>query len=423
MGNQGKSLRAVVCTVFLLAVAGGGCTSAGPGFLTARAARIANAPAPSGRTVVVVDVDETLSDTDYFHLLLRTGHEDSEPLRGASATLNQLARDFEIVYLTSRPTYLLSDTREWLHKNKFPEGPVYTADEVAELVSQRRYKTRYMADLLKLYRNAYIGIGDRASDALAYRANNMLSIIVNPDEDSEFHSKDIVLQSWADVKVFFEANAQTLKDPQHVAQAARADRYAFVMPPGLRLVRYDDVDDDHGRGELNRVLLHLFPKLRRHARNQATAADVLASNSNLRDAIILTLDKWPDAHIIDVRLNRSEGQSVVEIKLAYQNRLVSAAFAENTGKLIRSENGPIPTHASHALELSEGPRISVVQALDIASEKVDGKAYQVELRMEYDRPVYEVSLLSRKGFWEIDVDAATGKVQEVAREWRLVPLN
>lgn len=422
---MGTLLRSHFACWTLLAAAAAGCGPSSPHFVRFKSRPI-QAPQPEtgavGRPVIVLDIDETLSHTDYFDLILQTGREKSRPLRGAKDALVHLSRDFDIVYLTSRPTYLLGETTAWLTDHGFPAGPVYTAGNVAELVSVRTYKTRYLARLLERHPTACIGIGDRGSDADAYRANGMIAIIVNPDEDSDFSSRDIVLRSWTDVDAFFQANARLLKDFRNVRQMVRDGKAAFEIPSHLELVRYDDADDDHGRGKLNRALLKVFPRLRRHADDQAAGAEAVAERRSLAEAIDLAAKRWPHARLMSVSLKTAGNQPVVHLRLIQDQQLITVTLDPVDGRVMSQRSETIPAEASR-IAAGFDEHITFTQAVEIASERIDGHPYDVRLRMEYRRPTYEVSLLSRKGFWEIDVDAASGGIQEIDHEWRLVPLN
>lgn len=400
------------------------CSMPGDPFVSARWGKPSGDLSAAGhRTTIVLDIDDTLSHTDYFDLILQTGREKSRPLRGAGEAVRHLAEQFDLVYLTSRPTYLLPATASWLDRNGFPPGPVYTADRVAELLNVRRYKTRYLAELLKRHPHACIGIGDRSSDARAYRANGMVSVIVNPDEDSHFNSRDVVLRSWSDVAGFFNANAEFLGDPQRIRAAVQAGACPFVMPPELRLVRYDDADDDHGRGKFNRTLVRMFPHLRNDAERQASGAAALQVDCDLRQSVKMAAGKWPDARLAGANFARAGDHTVVKVELIHDEQLVEATLAADDGRLLDTRSRTASHKRLAAASRAAADDVDLAQAIDLASQRVDGRAYRVRLRMEYDRPTYEVSLLSRRGFWEVDVDAGTGSIQEVDRKWRLVPLQ
>lgn len=422
--NPDKTLNRVGLACLGAVAALSACSMPGdPGMMARWGRASGDFAAATHRTAIVLDIDETLSHTDYFDLILQTGRERSRPVRGAREALGELAEHFDLVYLTSRPTYLLPDTANWLEQNGFPPGPVYTADRVAELLNVRRYKTRYLAELQKRHPNACIGIGDRSSDARAYRASGMISIIVNPDGDSHFSSHDVVLRSWADVAGFFEANAGFLGDLQRIRSAVREGRCAFEMPADLRLVRYDDVDDDHGRGKLNRALVKVFPNLRDDAEEQASGAAALRADRDLGEALRMAADRWPEARLADVGFARSGEETVARVELIDDDRLVEAAIDAENGRVLWTRDRNVPGDRLRAASAAATNQTGFDNAIDVASRRVDGRAYRARLRMKHDRPTYEICLLSRRGFWEVDVDARTGEIREVEREWRLVPLR
>lgn len=415
----------LICSLWAWATVLGGCSADSRVLRHGRqrpAAPVADSE-PT-RTAVVVDIDETLSDTDYFHLILRTGQEESRPLRHARETLLSLADDFDIIYLTCRPNYLFNDTRRWLVGHGFPDAPVHTANHLTDLLSPRRYKTRHLGELQKKHPNALIGIGDRASDGLAYQNNGMLSIIVNPDDDAHYSSRDVVLRSWKDVAQFFQANADLLQNQESMQRAVTTRRFAWHMPDSIRLVRYDDVDDSEARARLNRAILRVFPNLRDSAARQADGAAALADGCDLRAIFQTVTDRWPRARLVGVRLRRIGGKSVAEIRLIHNERVTLAVLNGRNGEQLWMESSPLGEDIARLMARTDRiPRLSFLEAIELASDRVDGHPYSIQLQSEYRRPTYEVALLCRRGFWEVDVDAASGNLQEVDRKWRLVPLH
>lgn len=72
------------------------------------------------RTAVAVDVDDTISRTDYGDLFLGRFDITSVPLDYAPQALQVMARSYHIAYVSARPRWLHEKTKVWLERNGFP---------------------------------------------------------------------------------------------------------------------------------------------------------------------------------------------------------------------------------------------------------------------------------------------------------------
>ncbi|MEW6253070.1 MAG: phosphatase domain-containing protein, partial [Planctomycetota bacterium] len=155
------------------------------------------------RPVIAVDIDHTIADTQRRELIGSTASDPSTPIPLAAPTLRELGQRFQILYLTSRPRFLLDKTRHWLRDHGFPEGPVFTAAGLFEMFGSRAYKQAKLAELRRAWPNLLIGIGDRASDAAAYQANGMLAINIGLEPSARLSAGTVRLRDWGDVREFF----------------------------------------------------------------------------------------------------------------------------------------------------------------------------------------------------------------------------
>jgi hypothetical protein len=171
---------------------------------------------PAQRPVLAVDIDETLCITDYTSLFWGIGKDTTAALPGAQATLNRLARWFDVVYVTARSRSLAGKTQRWLKKNGFPDGRLVTSPSLGDFIFQSGFKRRQLGELRSEYPNMVVGIGDKAKDAAAYRVNGMFPVIVNPRPNQRYRADDAVLQDWSAVRAFFEANRELLCDPRRM---------------------------------------------------------------------------------------------------------------------------------------------------------------------------------------------------------------
>jgi hypothetical protein len=179
------------------------------------------------RVGIVVDIDHTLADTRYRTLLGSTGEEDSAVLPGAVETLHALSNEYNIVYLTSRPRYLIDKTRAWLHARGFPPGPVITGPGFLAMFQADEFKTNRLFELRRDTPGLLIGIGDRSGDAESYTANSMLALML--DHDKRIASTTVhYFSDWSGIRAYFESNRAVLSDAVALRAALRS---RAVEPP------------------------------------------------------------------------------------------------------------------------------------------------------------------------------------------------
>ncbi len=183
---------------------------------------------PADRTVLVVDVDDTISETDYDDLLLDKIDRESYPLPHAQEAMNALAKDYGIIYLTGRPRFLLGKTREWLERKGFPPGPVITSPGLSEMLDFLSLKIDLIRTTKKYVPGLLIGLGDKRSDAEAYGRTGLLPLILRfPDKlRAPIRDKGIVFNDWPAVTRFFRDNRTVLSDPKRLAAALERGDFA-----------------------------------------------------------------------------------------------------------------------------------------------------------------------------------------------------
>ncbi len=186
------------------------------------------------RVIIAVDVDHTIAQTDYKELLLDKDEDEISPLKRSVKTLNTLTQDYHVLYLTARPRFLRDKTRAWLREKGFPEGPLLTAEGVRQTVRSERFKRGKLHELRGYWPTLRIGIGNKASDAEAYGANEMLAIILETREHEERARHAIVLRDWKMVAEFFKANADTLTDADRLKEVLEGRRMLLRPVPRWR---------------------------------------------------------------------------------------------------------------------------------------------------------------------------------------------
>lgn len=170
------------------------------------------------RTIIVCDIDETVSVTNYSTLLAQ-GEDDlgSQALPGAAKVMTELSQRFNVIYITGRPRFLLNKSRRWLRTHGFPAAPVVTAPTLKEAIRVQKFKGGQIADLQCLSSNLLIGIGNAKTDSEAYAAHGLLTLIIDEGDTNRFRSHAIVVRDWEMIGGFFEANREVLEDPARLS--------------------------------------------------------------------------------------------------------------------------------------------------------------------------------------------------------------
>jgi hypothetical protein len=173
--------------------------------------------------IIAVDIDGTLSHTEYKELILKKEDNESGPIKGARETLCSLTRDYHILYFTARPRMLQSKTRTWLREHEFPPGPMVMAPGLKQMMQPGEYKRRALAALRQNWPNLLIGIGNKKGDAEAYSSRGMLSLIVRQRMDKDVGIHAIHVRDWAALGKFFTANHEVLTDPARLRSVIEGD--------------------------------------------------------------------------------------------------------------------------------------------------------------------------------------------------------
>jgi hypothetical protein len=176
------------------------------------------------RVIIAVDIDHTIADTDYEQLLAHHSEDDSDPIKHSVKALHALARDYQIAYLTSRPRFLIDKTRAWLREEGFPAGPVITSVRTRDLVQPGRFKSEKLHALRKAWPTLLIGIGNQSSDAEAYGANGMLTLMLPGKDGGDVGPHAIVFRDWKGLARFCEANRETLTSADRLKEAIKGER-------------------------------------------------------------------------------------------------------------------------------------------------------------------------------------------------------
>lgn len=185
------------------------------------------------KTIIAVDIDETISATSYSDLFIAV-NDGSKPIKGAADALWSMSKDYQILYISARPQFLQEKTRAWLRANRFPPAPYMGADRFEACLHQEAYKRRILEGVKARWPNLLIGIGDKKVDDGAYGANDMLTFIVNPWPIGSYTQRCVMMRDWQGISRFFETHGERLSDPTLLAGLIR-DNGEQLRPAFARL--------------------------------------------------------------------------------------------------------------------------------------------------------------------------------------------
>jgi hypothetical protein len=160
---------------------------------------------PASARLVIVDIDKTISDASNSQVVLRS-NRDIRPIPGAVQMLRDIAADATIVYITAREEYLDGKTRAWLAMWGFPRGPAFLSDGLrAQFIDPVPYKTATIRFLKGMLPNIPCGFGNKNTDADAYQANGLASLLVDTENDRPYRSFATVVRSWDELRAMNRA--------------------------------------------------------------------------------------------------------------------------------------------------------------------------------------------------------------------------
>ncbi|WP_026676294.1 PepSY domain-containing protein [Fictibacillus gelatini] len=113
-------------------------------------------------------------------------------------------------------------------------------------------------------------------------------------------------------------------------------------------------------------------------------------------------------------LDHDDGKVVYDMDVIAHNNRYDVDLDANTGKMINVEKDEEHNGDDHEDHLQNvNPKISVDQAVSIASAHAKGTPVDLELDEEHGKMIYEIDLQEKTTAHEVKIDAATGKVLNV----------
>lgn len=162
---------------------------------------------PRDTEIVVLDIDNTLSHTSNKNVL--KGLVDDLPLEHAKEVVQRLVKgSATVLYVSARLNKFNDVTRRWLVHWGFPRLPTYFLDiKRFPTYNEAKYKTYVLSRIRQSFPRLTLGVGDKKSDAEAYRAMGMRALILGDAGNVEGAEE---VESWHQVEDMLFSNRKTL---------------------------------------------------------------------------------------------------------------------------------------------------------------------------------------------------------------------
>jgi hypothetical protein len=187
------------------------------------------------KTIVAVDIDETISATRYLSLLFDPEDRVSKPIGTSAEILTRLSKDYYILYTTARPHVVTGKTRAWLRAQGFPRGPLVDGPGIWATVAQASFKLWRFRQLRHEWPNMLVGVGDRAPDLDGFAKNGMLTLLITHNDWLKA-PQTVRLPDWLAVERYFNEHKGLLTRPGLLARFLGGDAF----PPSATAAFADD---------------------------------------------------------------------------------------------------------------------------------------------------------------------------------------
>lgn len=151
---------------------------------------------PRESPVFITDIDETIAGSTPFGFIVKpVGWV--QPIPGAAAALQEIARRFPLLYLTARDHLYTGKTKHWLSLKGFPEAPVFLRRQTRfTSLRARHHKIQRLAVLKRDFPAIAWGVGDKAGDVEAYASAGIRPILFGRRRPPEIPESVPCLADW-----------------------------------------------------------------------------------------------------------------------------------------------------------------------------------------------------------------------------------
>ncbi len=161
-------------------------------------ARIRVAAPPADRSIVLVQLDETVSKATNLKMFRGTANEKIEVVEGAREILQLLSTPHQLVYLTDLEVAFTSKFKDWLQLRDLPPAPVIFWELFARSLSHDTYMQKLVGRLRQDFPQLEVGIAGRASDGATFVEHGLAGIVLTEDPE-ELDPAAIFAANWRHV--------------------------------------------------------------------------------------------------------------------------------------------------------------------------------------------------------------------------------
>lgn len=128
----------------------------------------------------------------------------------------------------------------------------------------------------------------------------------------------------------------------------------------------------------------------------------------LGDAVKKAMEVARKGTIVSIELEEEDGKAVFSVDIAQDRKTLEILLDAGTGELVEKT-----IEDDDQESVADACKIPLGRAIELALEKVAGRAYAAEAEIEEGKPVLEVKILGDGKVHKVKVDAVTGAVLKV----------
>lgn len=139
-----------------------------------------------------------------------------------------------------------------------------------------------------------------------------------------------------------------------------------------------------------------------------------ATTFSLPEAIdrALAVNDAKGCTVVNAEIEEEGGKIIYSMELANGNKILEINFDVTNGAML-----PLETEDHDKSAQAKAARISVKQAIEIATKNVEGKPIEASLLLKDGKPVCDVKVFTHKGkVRTVSINAETGEIKMIIKE-------
>lgn len=151
----------------------------------------------ASRSIVLVQLDGTVSQATNIKMFRGTENDKIKSVEGCKELLRLLSQHHQLVYLTDLDVSFTSKFKSWLDLRGIPRAPVIFWELFERSLSHETYMRKLVAKLKADHPQVAIGIGGTPEDGKAFAENGLTAIVIKtPDKDDDLPDTVITAENW-----------------------------------------------------------------------------------------------------------------------------------------------------------------------------------------------------------------------------------